>query len=247
MIASIFNKNRNFRVDFSKPLDISLAIKVGGVKAWYVGEPSFEPVVKGKWVGEVSQGASVNFRNLFFNVHGHGTHTECVGHISERSDSVNSYLKQYMFGAKLVTVKPEKVMDDLVITQRAIRELLSEEYFDAIIIRTLPNSDEKITKDYSNTNPVYVQADAIRYVIEKGINHLLIDTPSVDREDDGGELLAHRAFWEYPENTNVFRTITELIYVADSIKDGEYLLNLQVAAFENDAAPSRPILYEIIG
>ena len=84
------------------------------------------------------------------------------------------------------------------------------------------------------------------YIVEKGINHVLLDTPSVDKEQDGGKLLAHHAFWQYPENTNTFRTITELVFINDEIKDGIYLLNLQVAAFENDAAPSRPVLFQLI-
>ena len=40
-------------------------------------------------------------------------------------------------------------------------------------------------------------------------------------------------------------TITEFVFVANTIKDGRYFLNLQLAAFENDASPSRPVLYLI--
>ena len=81
--------------------------------------------------------------------------------------------------------------------------------------------------------------------MHRGVKHLLIDLPSVDKEIDGGALLAHRAFWEYPEKTNLERTITELIYVKNSILDGLYLLNLQISSFENDACPSKPVLYEL--
>ena len=41
-------------------------------------------------------------------------------------------------------------------------------------------------------------------------------------------------------------TITEFIYVPNTVEDGEYLLNLMIAPFENDATPSKPILYKII-
>ena len=41
------------------------------------------------------------------------------------------------------------------------------------------------------------------------------------------------------------KTITELIYVADTVEDGAYVLNLQVAPFLTDASPCRPILYEL--
>jgi len=36
--------------------------------------------------------------------------------------------------------------------------------------------------------------------------------------------------------------MTELINVPDDVPDGRYLLNLQIAPFEADAAPSRPVL-----
>lgn len=246
MIATIVHNGKNVNVDFSKPIDISLAVKIGGVKAWYVTEPCFVPVRLGDWVGEVKQGGSVNFRDIIFNPHGHGTHTECVGHISKEDYSINDCLKQFMFIAKLITVIPEKINDDLVITKNSLLNLLNEENSEALIIRTSSDLPEKLSKNYSNTNPAYIHEDAIKCIIQKGFNHLLFDTPSVDKEDDKGQLLAHRAFWEYPDNIQKFRTITELVYIPDLIIDGEYFLNLQVAAFENDAAPSRPVLYEFL-
>jgi hypothetical protein len=36
-----------------------------------------------------------------------------------------------------------------------------------------------------------------------------------------------------------------MIFVPDEVKDGTYLLNLQIASFENDASPSKPVLYAI--
>ena len=78
-----------------------------------------------------------------------------------------------------------------------------------------------------------------------GIDHLLIDLPSVDKESDGGKLLAHHAFWQYPFNTKTERTITEMIYVPNTIYDGTYLLNIQIASFENDASPSKPLLFQM--
>jgi hypothetical protein len=81
---------------------------------------------------------------------------------------------------------------------------------------------------------------------------LLIDLPSVDREQDGGELLAHKAFWNVTDINNLNSdarhnaTITEMVYIPDTVADGTYLLNLQIASFENDASPSKPILYKIV-
>lgn len=246
MTATITHKGKTFRVDFTHPIDISLPVKKGGVKAWYVNDPVIEPVRMGDWVGEVAQGGSVNFKNITFNPHGHGTHTECVGHISKEFYSVNNSLKQFMFLAELITVLPEEINGDKVITRKTLELFLQDKNPEALVIRTLSNSEEKTQHDYSNTNPPYIDEGAMKYILERGIEHLLFDTPSVDREVDGGALRAHRAFWEHPANTNISRTITELIYVPNDVFDGTYLLNLQVAPIENDASPSRPVLYRVI-
>lgn len=246
MTATITHKGKTFRVDFTHPIDISLPVRKGGVKAWYVNDPLIEPVRMGDWVGEVAEGGSVNFKNITFNPHGHGTHTECVGHISREFYSVNNSLKQFMFLAELITVLPDETCGDRVITRKALELFLADKNPEALVIRTLSNSEEKTQHNYSNTNPPYIDADAMKYILEKGIEHLLFDTPSVDKEVDGGALRAHRAFWEHPHNTNTSRTITELIYVPNDVFDGAYLLNLQVAPIENDASPSRPVLYRVI-
>ena len=110
----------------------------------------------------------------------------------------------------------------------------------------MPNSDTKKSKKYSNTNWAYLLEEAAAYIKEVGIKHLLIDLPSVDKEKDEGKLLAHKAFWNYPLAPRLDATITEFIYVPSSILDGSYILNLQIASFENDATPSKPILYKVI-
>lgn len=246
MTATITHKGKTFRVDFTKPVDISLPVRKGGVKAWYVNDPVIEPVRMGDWIGEVAQGGSVNFRNITFNPHGHGTHTECVGHISKEFFSVNKSMNQFMFIAELITVLPEEINGDRVITKKSLELFLHDKDPEALVIRTLSNSEEKMRHNYSDTNPAYIHHEAMEYIVGKGIRHLLFDTPSVDKEVDAGALLAHRAFWEYPGNTNVLRTITELVYIPNQVYDGTYLLDLQVAAIENDAAPSRPVLYRVI-
>ena len=71
----------------------------------------------------------------------------------------------------------------------------------------------------------------------------MVDLPSVDQERDEGELAFHHAFWDVPLEPNVTRTITEFIYVPDDVRDGNYILELQVSPMKNDASPSRPVLY----
>ncbi len=248
MKAVIAYKNRKYQVDFSKPLDISLPLRGNekNVRAWYVDSPKIEPVQYGEKIFEVKHGAPVNFRNVFFNPHGHGTHTECVGHITKANISLNHCLKEFFMPAIVVSVKPENQKNgDLVITASQIEKVLKNKKAAAIIIRTLPNSSSKTSKHYSGTNPAYLHHEAAALIRDKGFRHLLIDLPSVDREEDGGKLLAHHAFWNHPGKTRKDCTISELIYVPDAVKDGFYFLNLIPASFENDAAPVRAVVYKV--
>jgi kynurenine formamidase len=248
MISKITHKGKSYNTDLSKPIDISIPLRTGeeNVNAWYVSPVKIEPVKMGDWIGDVNQGGSVNFRNITFNPHGNGTHTECVGHISKENFSINQCLKKFFFMAELITILPEETANgDKLITKDHIRNCLGDKRPEAIIIRSLDNHISKINKHYSNTNPPYLTYEAAEYIDQLGIDHLLIDLPSVDREVDDGKLLAHHAFWQYPENTRMQRTITEMIYVPNTVYDGMYLLNLQIASFENDASPSKPILYQL--
>lgn len=249
----------NFEIDVSKPIDISIPITNDEQNpiAWYQNAPEITPVVMGDWIGKVSEGkSSTNFNNLFFNPHAHGTHTECLGHITKEFYSINQCLKQFFFWATLISVQPEKVGEDLVISKAQIEKALkvfhqSEMKPEAIVIRTLPNELSKKSLKYSNTNPPFLSEEAALFLRESGIQHLLIDLPSVDKEKDGGKLLAHKAFWNVTDvnhlNTDARLncTITEMIFVPNEVLDGNYVLNLQIASFENDASPSKPVLYSI--
>jgi kynurenine formamidase len=255
MNAAIEHNGQIIKVDLSKPIDLSISLTNTDENpiAWYIEKPLIEPVIFGDWIGKVSEGkSSTNFNNIFFNPHGHGTHTECLGHITKEFYSINQSLKQFFFLAELISVEPEKVENDLVITKSQVESALKGKSPEAIVIRTLPNLKEKKSLKYSNTNPAYLSEGASIYIRECGIKHLLIDLPSVDKEHDEGKLLAHKAFWNVKDVNNLNEdakldcTITEMIFVDDAVKDGSYLLNLQIASFENDASPSKPILYDIL-
>lgn len=255
----MITKIHNSEIDLSKPIDISIPITNDEQNpiAWYQNAPEINPVVMGDWIGKVSEGkSSTNFNNLFFNPHAHGTHTECLGHITKEFYSINQCLKQFFFWATLISVQPEKVGEDLVISKSQIEKALqsvqnSEIKSEAIVIRTLPNEASKKSLKYSNTNPPFLSEEAALFLRESGIQHLLIDLPSVDKERDEGKLVAHKAFWNVTDvnhlnvDARLNSTITEMIFVPNEVHDGNYMLNLQIASFENDASPSKPILYSI--
>ena len=248
MKVTIEYNSRTIQVNISNPIDISIPIDPSkeNVNAWYINDPEIKPEIIDGHEVSVAKGAVVNFNGIKFNPHSHITHTECVGHITEDVHSINKNLKYFIFLAEVVTIAPLFHNGDFIIGVKQLRRALRNKKRDAIVIRTLPNLEEKKSMRYSNTNPTYLSEKAAIYLKEKGIKHLLIDLPSVDKEKDDGKLLSHNAFWNTDGELRMDATITEFIYVPNEVEDGEYLLNLMIAPFENDATPSKPVLYEVI-
>ena len=156
-----------------------------------------------------------------------------------------NFLSEYC--STLISVKPHKLENgDWVIDEKILLNTLSQkEATEAIIVRTLPNSNDKLTRDYSETNPPYFTESAIKALNSFGFTHLITDLPSIDKEQDGGLLNGHRAFWGLSESKLIHKTITEMVYIDNVVDDGIYLCNIQIAPIESDASPSKVILYEM--
>ncbi|MFN7690048.1 MAG: cyclase family protein [Bacteroidota bacterium] len=246
--TSVVIGDKTYKANLLEPIDISIPLRSGpnNIHAWYVGDAEFKAVENENWIGDVNRGGAVNFRDIYFNPHGHGTHTECVGHISKEDYTINQCLKQFFFPAQVVTITPENREQDQVITAKQISNIQWSDNVQALIIRTLPNNTSKLNRQYSSSNPPYIDAEAVQLIIQAGINHLLVDLPSIDKEHDEGKLAGHHVFWNYPESAALHRTITEFVFVPNEVIDGLYLLNLQISPFENDAAPSKPVLFKLV-
>ena len=244
MKIKITHNKHSYTANLNKPIDLS--IPVGDVKCFYAPDLTMTPYQSGDFIGSVKHGAPVNFFNVAFNPHGNGTHTECMGHITKKQQSVNKHLKRFHFVCYLgsVLLKTSK-NGDQIITASRLKKSFPKKLPKAIIIRTIPNPNNKRHKDYSGTNPPYLTTKAMQFLVKKGVKHLLLDLPSVDREKDEGMLSAHKIFWNYPKTNRLDCTITEMIFVPNKIKDGWYLLNLQIAPFNLDATPSKPVIYSL--
>ncbi len=268
MKLSIKINNKIYKFDGDNPHDISIPLDFNN------SQPSIYGVCKATakayedehFIGDTRRGGSCNFENLALNTHCNGTHTECVGHITRERISVNDCLQDSFLLANLITVSPENALEsdetyavkfddtDKLITRQAIQNSkLKIKNAEALIIRTLPNDESKKSRDYSLQNPPFFSTEAMQYIVELGVKHLLVDVPSLEKLRDEGKLSNHRIFWNVGQDlcsitpqTKVNNTVTEMIYVPGEIADGVYLLNLQIAPFVSDASPSRPILFKMI-
>lgn len=242
MKATIEIGDKNYKVELNQGISIAIPFMQGEnhVSAWYVPPISVEPVRADGWVGAVAEGGSVNFNTLSFNPHGNGTHTECIGHITSANEKIKDLISDHFHFAELITITPD---NNQILEQLDWNKI--NKNCNALIIRTTPNDSDKLTKQYSNTNPPFISEKMMELIVKEGIEHLLIDLPSVDPEHDEGKLIAHRIFWDHLKGKRRNCSITEMVYIPNEVEDGTYLLNLQFLPFDNDASPSNPILYRL--
>lgn len=148
--------------------------------------------------------------------------------------------------AILLTVKPSISKEGDKIIDFSSYEWSSLDFkgVNAIVVRSSPNDTDKKRMNYTGTNPAYFDHELLSW-FNKRVDHLLIDLPSVDKEQDGGALKGHRAFWQTEKEPDYHKTITEMIFVDSGVEDGLYLLELQVLSLDSDASPSRPLLYPL--
>jgi kynurenine formamidase len=258
-----------FCVDLHVFHDLAIAQDFDGAQPrWFDAPPAHSTALSaGGFSGRVARGASCNCSTLTLTPHCDGTHTECAGHLTREPLEVRTVAPAGLVPALLLSVAsvpaghsdestlPTPNTDDLLITAAALavawpaRPPFAPR---ALIIRTLPNSTHKRTRDYRNEPAAFLSLPAAELMVTRAIEHLVLDVPSADRAADGGLLSAHRAFFGLPAGSVALAavgrpqcTITELAFIDDAAADGCYLLGLQLPALGGDALPSRPLLYPV--
>ncbi|HLQ12225.1 MAG TPA: cyclase family protein [Steroidobacteraceae bacterium] len=262
-------EGRRFQIEVARPHDLAIALDFDGRQPRWFEAPAARStaLASGSFSGRVELGASCNCSSLSLTPHCDGTHTESAGHLTREPLAVRTVVPPGFVPALLLTVTPLRAADtaessrppprpaDRLITGGAIRQAWpAAPAFAprALVLRTLPNAPSKRDRDYREHPAPYLSLEAARLMVDQGIEHLLLDVPSADRADDGGELSAHREFFGLPGRSSSLAavqrpqcTITELVYVDERIADGSYLLSLQIPALGGEAVPSRPLLYPL--
>lgn len=256
---------KNFTFDAAKEIDISIPVRFDDQQFKAFGAEGASSIYYGgkDFTVSVASGAGCNCPVFTFSAHLHGTHTECVGHISKQKFIVQdvTHIPAYIC-AELISIAPVKAKEcgesytpdfekqDMVITKKVLQQKITNKT-DALIIRTMPNDAQKLTRNYDDIPPPFFTNEAMQYICELGVQHLLVDMPSVDRLQDEGRLSNHHIYWGVKQGSNDVsalssKTITEFIYVPDHVKDGTYILSINTGNIRSDAAPSRPVIYEVL-
>lgn len=269
MIAELEWQGYHLRVDLARGKSVAIPLDPHGAQpSFFADAPArARPLRIGDYIGDVAQGGSCNAEWIEFVPHCHGTHTECIAHLNSDAGNVLELIDQQPCLARLVTLNGtavEQCRDSYAVdldpgeTLLTLDELRSQADTEggpeiaALLIRTMPNEAEKMTRDYAQS-PSYpvLSNEAMQWLAAQELKHLLLDTPSLDRANDQGLLANHRCWWgmegeitpgEFPPQR---RSVTEMMYVPDEVADGYYWLNLELQPLVSDATSSRPVIYPV--
>lgn len=270
MIIKLEIDEKSYSADLSRGQSIAITLLPNDNQPNHFGAPECTSgtFIAGDFIGDTNRGGSCNVNQFSIIPHCNGTHTESISHIVNQLIPVYQAIEDSFFPCLLISLQPVPVIEtdddylpcldevNRVITRSQLQQSLinySEEQLQGLAIRTLPNEIEKKSRIYDSAHyPPFFTNDAMNYLVEKKIKHLMVDFPSVDKMHDEGRLTNHRIFWNVDfsdKNLNADsmtdKTITEMVFINQDIEDGCYLCNLQIPEINTDAVPSRPVLYQL--
>lgn len=264
MILHFTIAGRACAVDSTAAVDLARPLGFGeGQPSWFGAGPARSRALRaGGFVGDTRLGGSCNVSVLEVIPHCQGTHTESWGHLCDTCDPLPELLAETLFPASLIRVRagtaggspdtlpPTAADTDRVLDVRALRPRLATlaAGFHRALVLALEEDDTD-----PGAPPAYLSPEAVLLLLAAGVQHLLVEFPSLDRLEDGGLLCAHRAFWglgpgsrQRPAAEARGRTVTELIRVPAGLVAGPGLLELGIAPLAGDASPSRPRFHPLL-
>ena len=251
MKIQINHNDQVYNIDSKKGHDLSIRNDFSGNAPIFYGaeQPKVSPQHSGDFIGDLESGGSCSVPIVSCNIHCTGTHTECISHIQDSKFKITDKCPRGLIPSYLITVEivaANSVKDSYhcdisgsnVVCKEAIKSKISTPC-ESLIIRTLPNDESKLSRNYDDVSAPFLTSDAMDHINQLGVKHLLVDLPSIDKADDGGVLGNHRSFF------NKGDTISELLYIPNDLLDGFGFLQIQIPNWSLDSAPSRPIFFSV--
>jgi len=261
MKINITHNENEYQIDPENGTSISIPVKFNNnqnPKFYDVSNPEKKYFQSSGVEYNINKGAGCNVPTITMNIHCAGTHTETANHVLKNAPLISDLKNLNFIPSQLVSVNPERQIyekyhvsyskSDSIITKKQLQKLIDtthNAFTDSIIIRTLPNHEDKKSRNYNLNHHPFLSNDAINFIKRIGFQHIVIDTPSIDRYEDDGKLGNHKLFFTSDDGKVNNNTITELAFIPNNCLDGKYFLCIGIPSLDLDAAPSHPIIYKI--
>ena len=274
MIARLQLDGLDLTVDLTRPVSLAIKLRLDGRSPQFFGAPAAQatPLVAGNFIGRIADGASCNCHSLLLTPHCNGTHTESAGHLTREALDVCDVAPREPLLALVLSVvpvvaeasgessDPAPLPGDHLITRAALISAWPASHptrnsAKALVLRTQARSavaahDEHGMSTANRDRFPYLSREAAQLLVERGVEHLVIDQPSIDRAADQGRLCAHRIFFGLAPGSHALAevrrrqcTITELAQIPPETAYGWAMMVLALPRIAGDAVPSQPWLY----
>ena len=252
------------RVDLGSATSLARRIGFDGTDPRHFGAaaPRRWPLSLPGFSGEVRSGASCNCATLELTPHCNGTHTESVAHLVVDPQDVCELAPLGPLPALLLSLATERAdradedsdpaprPGDRLLTRAALRAAWPATLPfapRALLLRAVPPALDAGPPPH-DAEPPFLSRQLARELVERGIEHLVVELPSIDRGHDQGRLCAHRVFFGLPPGSTRLAearrpqcTVTEFAAIPPSLPDGPCALQLALPRIAGDAVPSQPL------
>lgn len=259
-------------IDLAAPVSLARPVRFDGGGPRHFGAPAARarPYAAPGFSGEVRRGASCNCATIELTPHCNGTHTESVAHLVDEPLDVCDLVPLGLMPALVVSAAPVAASttdEDSDPAPQPGDRLLTRTALLAGWPATLPFAPRALVlrsaageadqngadegADGDATAP-YLSRQLVGELVARGIEHLVVDLPSIDRGHDGGRLCGHRLFFGLPpgstwlaQATRRACTVTEYARIPAALADGPCALQLTLPRLAGDAVPSRPLAFRL--
>ncbi|MCC6170964.1 MAG: cyclase family protein [Gammaproteobacteria bacterium] len=257
----------SLRIDLASPVSLAAPLRFDGRDPRHFDAPAPRrwPLALPGFSGEVRRGASCNCSTLELTPHCNGTHTECVAHLVDEPLDACEIAPRGPLLALLLSIPPVSAAGsgedsdpapqpgDRLLTRVALRAAWPETLPFAPRALVLRSSAPLAVASTTALAAPYLSRQLAAELVARGIEHLVVELPSIDRGQDQGRLCAHRIFFGLPPGSTRLAeaqrggcTITELAAIPAELPDGPCALQLALPRIAGDAVPSQPLLYRLV-
>jgi kynurenine formamidase len=251
------------RLDLATPVSLARPLRFDGTDPRHFGAPAPRrgPLRLPGFEGAVQRGASCNCSVIEVVPHCHGTHTESVAHLVAETHDACEVAPRGLLPALLLSITPVDAAasgedsdpvpqpGDRLVTRAALRAAWPPQLPFAPVALLLRTAS---TDDAGDAAAPFLSRQCAAELVARGIEHLVVELPSIDRGHDQGRLCAHRLFFGLPPGSTRLAeaarrgcTITEFAAIPAALPDGPCALQLALPRIAGDAVPSQPLLFRL--